>query len=376
MIEQCFSNIPAELANHNSWMNWYPKHNPNKSKPDKQPVETNYLQRTYPLSTCLKKMTDNPNFRLGFVFNPEKNGIIGIDLDNVIFNGDMTAEAMGYVNKANTWAEISGSGKGVHIYGYGTLPKNFRKKYALNQGNFEIYPWGRFFDFTANHIPTTPDVGVYPDLNTTFPFLGAKNKGSGSVGGYYEISDYYEVDKAIIVNLTDSLARAKNKATFLRLFNGKWEDNKKRYPTQSEADLGLMSCVMFFAKSEHFLKSYFGNLDDYDLKRLTFSVCHEVMRQSKLYRDKWEKRCDYRFNTLQFVFDSMQGIFNPKSYHSDMQRMNQSFSAAKRTLNNRQKIEDAIAELEATGVKVSFVNISKLSGLSRQHVSKIQKNIG
>ena len=79
-----------------------------------------------------------------------------------------------------------------------------------------------------------------------------------------------------------------------------------------------MSCVMFFAKSEHFLKSYFGNLDDYDLKRLTFSVCHEVMRQSKLYRDKWEKRCDYRFNTLQFVFDSMQGIFNPKSYHSDM----------------------------------------------------------
>ena len=167
MIEQCFSNIPAERANHNSWMNWYPKHNPNKSKPDKQPVETNYLQRTYPLSTCLKKMTDNPNFRLGFIFNPEKNGIIGIDLDNVIFNGDMTAEAMGYVNKANTWAEISGSGKGVHIYGYGTLPDNYRKKYALNQGRFEIYPWGRFFDFTANHIPTTPDVGVYPNLQTT-----------------------------------------------------------------------------------------------------------------------------------------------------------------------------------------------------------------
>ena len=56
--------------------------------------------------------------------------------------------------------------------------------------------------------------------------------------------------------------------------------------------------------------------------------------------------------------------------------MNQSFSAAKRTLNNRQRIEDAIAELEATGEKMSFVNISKLSGLSRQHVSKIQNNIG
>ena len=196
-----YQNIPPELANHNSWMNWYPKPNPNKSKPDKNPVETNYLQRTYPLATCLKKMADNPNFGLGFVFNPEKNGIIGIDLDNVIFNGDMTAEAMGYVNKANTWAEISASGKGVHIYGYGTLPKNFRKKYALNQGNFEIYPWGRFFDFTANQIPTTPDVGVYPDLNTTFPFLGVKNKVSGTVGGYYEISDYYDVDKAIIINL-------------------------------------------------------------------------------------------------------------------------------------------------------------------------------
>ena len=101
------------------------------------------------------------------------------------------------------------------------------------------------------------------------------------------------------------------------------------------------------------------------------------MKKSKLYRDKWEGRADYRFNTIQLAFDSVyQGTYNPKKYHSDMQRMNQSFSAAKRTLNNRQKIEDAIAELEATGVKVSFVNISKLSGLSRQHVSKIQKNIG
>ena len=375
-MEQCFSNIPAGLAKHNSWINWYPEPNPNKSKPDKKPVESNYLQRTHPLDTCLRNISENPNYGLGFVFNPEKNRIIGIDLDDVIFNGDITAEAMGYVNKANSWAEISGSGKGVHIYGYGTLPKNYKKKYTLNRGRFEIYTWGRFFDVTVNHIPTTPDVGPYPDLKTAYPFLKESSEDSGKVGGFYEISDYYNVDKVIILNLTDSLARAKNKATFLRLFNGKWTDNRKKYPTQSEADLGLMACVMFYAKSEHFLKSYFGDLDDYDVKRLSFSVCHEVMKKSKLYRDKWERRADYRFNTLQFVFDSMQGIFNPKKYHSDMQRMNQSFSATKRTLNNRQKIEDAIAELESTGEKVSFVNISKLSGLSRQHVSKIQKNIG
>ena len=137
-----------------------------------------------------------------------------------------------------------------------------------------------------------------------------------------------------------------------------------------------MSCVMLFAKSEHFLKSYFGNLDDYDLKRLSFSVCHEVMRQSKLYRDKWEKRCDYRFNTIQLAFDSVYNTYDPKKHHSDMQRINQSFAAKSKVLNNRQRIEDAIAELEAAGDKVSFVNISKLSGLSKQHVSKIQKNIG
>ena len=254
------------------------------------------------------------------------------------------------LKKPTRGGEISSSGRGVHLYGYGSLPKNYKKKYTLNRGRFEIYSWGRFFDVTVNHIPTTPDVGVYPDLNTTFPFLGAKNKGSGSVGGYYEISDYYEVDKAIIVNLTDSLARAKNKATFLRLFNGKWADNPKRYPTQSEADLGLMSCVMLYAKSEHFLSSYFGNLDDYDLKRLTFSVCHEVMRQSKLYRDKWEKRCDYRFQYYPaLLLIPYTTHSTPRSYHSDMQRMNQSFSAAKRTLNNRQRIEDAIAELKSTG---------------------------
>ena len=55
MNQNQYRSIPAELANHNSWMNWYPKPNPNKSKPDKQPVESNYLQRTHPLDTCLKK---------------------------------------------------------------------------------------------------------------------------------------------------------------------------------------------------------------------------------------------------------------------------------------------------------------------------------
>ena len=82
-----YGSIPTELTNHNSWINWYPEPNPKKSKPDKKPVESNYLQRTHPLDTCLRNISENPNYGLGFVFNPERNGIIGIDLDDVIFNG-------------------------------------------------------------------------------------------------------------------------------------------------------------------------------------------------------------------------------------------------------------------------------------------------
>ena len=369
-----YGSIPPELASHNTWINWYPKPNPQKSKPDKVPTENNFLNRTHPLNTCLRKISDNPNYGLGFVFNPEQNGIVGIDFDNVVFNGDMTAEAMGYVNKADTFAEFSDSGKGIHCYGYSTLAENLKNRYTLNRGSVEVYSRDRFFAFTGEQVSFTPARVEDLNLQLVLPFLKEK-WGTGTGKGYYEISDYYAVDKSIRANLVDRLARDTNKATFLRLFNGRWTENKKKYPTQSEADLGLITCVMFYAKSEYFLKSNFGNLTEYDIKKLAFSVCHEVVKQSKLNRKKWD-RADYRFNTLQLAFDSVYDTYNPKKYHSDMQRINQSFSAPKKALNNKHKIEDAIAELETQGDKVSFVNISKLSGLSRQHVSKIYKIIG
>lgn len=81
---------------------------------------------------------------VGFVFND--NGIVGIDLDDAITNGHLSPLATEIYALCGSYAEISKSGAGLHIFVKGDIP--FKGK--NNLAGIEIYKTARFFIMTGD----------------------------------------------------------------------------------------------------------------------------------------------------------------------------------------------------------------------------------
>ena len=81
---------------------------------------------------------------LGFVFND--NGIVGIDLDDAMINGHLSSLATEIYGLCGSYAEISKSGTGLHIFVKGDIP--FKGK--NNLAGVEMYKTARFFIMTGD----------------------------------------------------------------------------------------------------------------------------------------------------------------------------------------------------------------------------------
>lgn len=89
-----------------------------------------------------------------FAFTPD-TGIMGIDLDHCIEAGVLSPLAQQVLRLCPTYTEISPSGAGLHLFGYGSLPGHYGK----HGKGLELYDNGRFFTVTANRYPNTlPDL--------------------------------------------------------------------------------------------------------------------------------------------------------------------------------------------------------------------------
>ncbi|MDO4764712.1 MAG: AAA family ATPase [Eubacteriales bacterium] len=84
---------------------------------------------------------------IGFVFTAEDE-YFGIDMDNAVVDGQYTADAIKVLNQfaGKAYAELSQSGKGIHIIAKGKLPKNHKSKVI------EMYDKDRYFVFTGKRI--------------------------------------------------------------------------------------------------------------------------------------------------------------------------------------------------------------------------------
>lgn len=87
---------------------------------------------------------------LGFVFI-EDDGLVGIDIDNCIKDGEITPKLEDLLESFESYAEISPSGEGVKIFGKG---RPIGKGRRLNHDGFEmeLYSNSRFFTVTGNTI--------------------------------------------------------------------------------------------------------------------------------------------------------------------------------------------------------------------------------
>lgn len=90
---------------------------------------------------------------LGFVLNGD--GIVCIDLDHCIVDGQVNAEAQALLDSLpETYSEISPSGNGLHVWGYAKMDSG--RRFTRNGLSVEIYPSGRYITMTGKALTRAP----------------------------------------------------------------------------------------------------------------------------------------------------------------------------------------------------------------------------
>lgn len=273
-------NIPNELKLEPRWVLWKKKIdgskmplNPNNLKGAK--VNDSKTWSTFDKALAVAQETDECE-GLGFVLG---GGYFGVDIDN---HDDRDPNAMNvlfneFISVLNSYAEITPSGKGIHILCKGHLPAGGRRK-----GNIEMYDDLRFFTVTGNMLGncTTVEERTFEITDLYNKYLGntqspiAKKIIAEPVEPTNPVAEYIYVNNKMyattILNDNEIIMKAvnsKNGNLFNCLFYGKWQG---LYNSQSEADMAFCMLLAFWTRK---------NPEQMD----------RIFRSSNLYRDKWNE---------------------------------------------------------------------------------------
>jgi len=195
-------------------------------------------------------------------------GIVGIDIDHCMIDGQLTDEAQRIITALDSYAETSPSDTGIRIMLEAKLPGAFRRR-----GNIEMYEDMRYLTLTGHRITETPvDVKprhrqLYELYHRLFPIQENTGGGVGlrpHADSPHGLSDETVLQKAL---------KAKNGENFTRYYHGDtslWEGTGAKHRSQSEADFTLVLMLL-----------YWTNKDTVQVDRL--------FRQSGLMRLKWDR---------------------------------------------------------------------------------------
>jgi len=249
-------------------------------------------------TTVDRAVRSDARLMLGFVLG---GGFVGVDLDHCVTSGIVEPWAVRVIDVIDSYTEFSVSKTGVHILCRGSLPAGGNRrtgkagKYPPVPAGSELeaYDDGRYFVVTGDTIRASA-------LEDRTDVLAAVNR---AIFGLSTRARYeHERDAALAAlgvdpndqrgkeNITAAdvprtfsdeevllfAARAANSDKFLSL----WRGELSAYGgDHSSADLALASILMFYTR---------GDREQAD----------RLFRLSKLSRDKWTKRADYRRRTF------------------------------------------------------------------------------
>ena len=141
--------IPEELKELNQWVGW--RYEQRGNKKTKVPYQANKPMAKASSVNDKTWCSFEDAYRsiekfdgVGFVFS-DNDPFVGADLDACIDadTGVIDAQALHWIEQADSYCEVSPSGLGFHIFIRGTLPKGIKRKEG------EIYSTGRFFTVTG-----------------------------------------------------------------------------------------------------------------------------------------------------------------------------------------------------------------------------------
>lgn len=168
---------------------------------------------------------------IGFVLTATDPYCI-IDLDSPLDEEQAARHKAIYEATANTYAETSQSGKGVHIVCRASIPRGVRRD------KVEIYSSLRYMIMTGRSMRTPAIVDYQPLISALFE----------QMGGNQQEQDFYEDGEEILsdARLVEMASAALNGEKFDKLCAGYWEGD---YPSQSEADYALINIIAFYTRS-------------------------------------------------------------------------------------------------------------------------------
>ena len=157
----------------------------------------------------------------------------------------------GVVQFANSYTELSASGKGLHVWVHGSIGAGRRGK------GMEVYSQERFIICTGNSlagmvyhnllgkvVPSITLEGVLPVVNGDM-ILQSLVQELGVATSSIELTEVEQ--KLTDAEIWSRATTAGNGEKFIDLCAGRWQGHL--FPSQSEADLALMSMFTFYSKS-------------------------------------------------------------------------------------------------------------------------------
>ena len=137
--------IPADLMVLPQWVCWGAPgkarkcpYNPRTGYPAKAGQPDTWAD----LATATAEVNAGHYEGVGFEFN--SGGIVGVDFDHCIQGGKLDAWAAAWVERFNSYTEVSPSGTGLHILCRGKLPGE-----AVKKPRGEMYDRARYFTITG-----------------------------------------------------------------------------------------------------------------------------------------------------------------------------------------------------------------------------------
>lgn len=263
-----YEHIPRELRELPRWVCWQGAPDPGRpGKLRKTPIDPRTggpAQSNNPGTWCGfdAALAAAPRYSgLGFMLG---DGYFGVDLDDcasdleAYLDGDRDNLVAEFIHTLGSYAEISQSGKGLHIICKGELPPRGRRR-----GPVEMYDSGRYFIMTGHVLGGYRGIA---DGTQAIRALHEKYIGSGA-----EPQPRFAEPPALSLSDGEVVARASRSRQgqlFQDLMAGRWESY---FTSQSEADLSLCNLLAFWT-----------GRDAAQMDRL--------FRASGLMRDKWDRR--------------------------------------------------------------------------------------
>lgn len=280
-----YNNIPIELRELNRWVLYRLTWDSNRGKYDKKPFNARtggFAQSNNPNTWCdyetainVVDLYDGLGFMLG-------DGIFGVDIDGVELNDPVVREVL---LTLNSYAEVSPSGKGIHVICMGSKPHG-----ACRKGNFECYDKGRFFTVTGKVIEPyrTLRECTEPIKPLHLKYLARQEEKTFLTTPSHDRRGEFLTDEEVIEK-----ASRGSKFSDLYYFGSFSGD-------ASKDDMSLINILTFWTG---------GNIAQID----------RIYRSSALMRPKWDRRqsgSSYGQMTINKCLRTYRGSFYRKNYYN------------------------------------------------------------